>query len=90
LETIQKLLNDLQSIKKINITQNKRIDMTIYPAEFYSPQETEEEIIIQLESFFESKPFDSIFKAEKLSEISKRHILKLLKKLINLVVTWKI
>lgn len=81
LETIQKLLNDLQSIRKVNITQNKRTDMTIYPAEFYSPQETEEEIIIQLESFFESKPFDPIFKAEKLSEISEKAYTQIIKEI---------
>lgn len=70
LETVQKLLNDLQSIKKVNITENKIIDLTIYPAKFYEIEETEEEVISQLDSFFESKPLDPCFRTEKLSEIS--------------------
>ena len=47
LETVQKLLNDLQSIKKVNITENKIVDLTIYPAKFYEIEETEEEVISQ-------------------------------------------
>lgn len=70
LETVQKLLNDLQSIKKVNITKNKIVDLTIYPAKFYEIEETEEEVISQLDSFFESKPLDPCFTTEKLSEIS--------------------
>ncbi len=70
LEIIQTLLSTLQSIKKVNITENKRTDMTIYPAEFYSVEETEEEINIQLQSFFSSEPLDPKIKKEKFSLIS--------------------
>ena len=45
LEIIQTLLSELQSIKKVNITENKRTDMTIYPSEFYSAEETAEETV---------------------------------------------
>lgn len=70
LEVMQQLLSELQSIKKVNITKNKRTDITIYPAKFYSPEETEEEINIQLESFFSSQPLDPYFEKEKFSSIS--------------------
>ena len=70
LETIQKLLNELRSIKKVNITENERVDLTLYPAKFYEIEETEEEVISQLDCFFESRPFDPIFLTDKLSEMS--------------------
>ena len=72
LDKVQILLSDLQSIKKVNITENKRTDITVYPSEFYSPSETEEEIRIQLDSFFESKPLDPLFEKEKFSSISEK------------------
>ena len=70
LEIIQKLLSSLQSVKKVNITQNTRLDLTIYPAKFYEVEETKEEIISQLDSFFESSPLDPVFNSTKLSELS--------------------
>jgi len=70
LENIQVLLSSLQSIKKVNITKNSRTDITIYPSEFYSVHEIEQEINIQLNSFFDSKPLDPYFEKEKFSSIS--------------------
>ena len=70
LEIVQKLLSELQSIKKVNITKNQRTDITVYPSKFYSQDETEEEINIQLESFFSSQPIDPYFEKEKFSSIS--------------------
>lgn len=70
LEIVQKLLSSLQSIKKVNITQNTIKDITIYPAKFYEIEETEEEVISQLNSFFDSSPLDPYFKQNKISELS--------------------
>ncbi len=72
LEAIQKLLGELQSISKVNITENKRTDITIYPSEFYSSEEAEEEVKIQLDSFYTSKPLDPIFEKNLLSAISSK------------------
>lgn len=72
LETVQKLLSELQSIKNVNITKNRRADLTVYPSKLYSPKETEQEIIIQLDSFFSSRPLDPCFEKEKLSAISEK------------------
>ncbi len=72
IKKVQVLLSSLRSIKKVNITENKRTDITVYPSEFYSPDETEEEIKIQLDSFFESKPFDPLFEKEKFTSISNK------------------
>lgn len=72
IETVQKLLSELQSIKNVNITKNKRTDITIYPSKFFTPNETEQEIKIQLDSYFKSQPIDPVFEKEKLSKISER------------------
>ena len=70
LEVVQKLISDLQSVRKVNITKNTRTDITVYPAKFYSQHTTEEEINIQLESFFSSQPLDPYFGKEIISSIS--------------------
>lgn len=71
LEIVQKLLNNLQSIKRVNITEKETgTDLTIYPAKLYEIEETEEEVISQLDSFFEERPLDPCFKDEQLSDIS--------------------
>ncbi|MEP0176881.1 MAG: hypothetical protein ABJH28_02840 [Paraglaciecola sp.] len=72
LAIIQKLLQEIQSISKVNITENKRTDITIYPSEFYSVEEAEEEVKIQLESFYSSQPLDPIFEEDLLSKISSK------------------
>lgn len=83
LEIIQKLLKELQTIKNINITKNKRTDMTVYPAKFYEPNEVEEEIIVQLDSFFNSKPIDPYFEVEELSAISNQAYVQIIDKINN-------
>ncbi len=70
LEIIQKLVSSLRTVKKVNITPNTRPDLTIYPAKFYEVEETKEEVISQLDSFFESSPLDPVFNAKKVSELS--------------------
>jgi hypothetical protein len=35
LEIVQNLLTSLKSVKKVNITENERTDLTLYPAIFY-------------------------------------------------------
>ncbi|WP_456479958.1 hypothetical protein [Nautilia sp.] len=70
LEKVKILLSNLQSVKKANITKNKRPDITVYPSEFYSLKETEDEIRIQLDSIFETKTLDPFFEKEKFSSIS--------------------
>ena len=83
LEVVQKLLNELQTIKNVNITSNKRTDMTIYPAKFYEPNEVEEEIIVQLDSFFNSQPIDPYFEVEELSTISNQAYFQIIDKINN-------
>lgn len=72
LNEVQIILRQLQSIKNVNITKNKRTDLTVYPSKFFSSKETEEEIKAQLESYFSSQPLDPIFEKEKLSVISQQ------------------
>lgn len=54
----------------MNITENNRTDLTVYPSNFFEPKETEIEIRIQLDSFYTSKPLDPVFEKEIISEIS--------------------
>lgn len=70
LTEVRTILEQLQSIKNVNITENKRTDLTVYPSKFFSPKETEEEVKVQLDSYFNSQPLDPIFDKEKLSTIS--------------------
>lgn len=70
LKEVQIILSQLQSIKNVNITENKRTDLTVYPSKFFTTEETEEEIKAQLDSFFSSQPLDPIFDKEKFSTIS--------------------
>src|SRR6056297_3806725 len=70
LETVQTLLSSLQSVHNVNITENKRTDITVYPSKFYTPKETESEIRVQLDSFYSSTPLDPLF--EKISKISEK------------------
>ena len=70
LKEVQIILSQLQSIRNVNITENARTDLTIYPSKFFSPEETEAEIKAQLDSFYSSQPLDPIFEKERLSTIS--------------------
>lgn len=70
--TVTELLSNLQSIHNVNITENKRTDITVYPSKFFKPKETEEEIKVQLDAFFSSKPLDPVFEEEKISLISEK------------------
>jgi hypothetical protein len=72
LEIVQNLLNHLKSVKKVNITANKRTDLTLYPAQFYDITDMQEEVELQLQSFFESRPFDPVFEENVLSDISEK------------------
>lgn len=81
LTEVQIILSQLQSIKNVNITENKRTDLTVYPSKFFTSQETEEEIKAQLDSFFSSQPLDPIFDKEKFSTISHQAYEQILKEI---------
>tara|TARA_B100000767_G_C19707167_1_gene511068 strand:+ start:509 stop:1315 length:807 start_codon:yes stop_codon:yes gene_type:complete len=72
LATVQTLLSSLKSVQNVNITENNRTDITVYPSKFYEPKETESEVRVQLDSFYSSKPLDPVFEEEKISRISKK------------------
>lgn len=72
LETVQSLLSSLHSVRNVNVTKNKRTDISVCPSKFYEPKETENEIKVQLDSFYSSKPLDPVFEKEKISEISEK------------------
>jgi len=81
LEKVQNLLKSLQSIQNVNITPNKRIDITVYPSKFYTLKETEQEIKIQLDSYFNSQPLDPIFDKDKIPNISEKAYREIIKEI---------
>lgn len=81
LDKVQKLLKNLQSIKNINITPNNRTDITVYPSDFFNPSETEQEIKVQLESFFSTQPFDPVFEETNIPSISDKAYEELIKEI---------
>jgi len=70
LEEIQIVLNNLPSVKGANITKNKELDLTVYPANVYSAKETEAEVNKTLSIVFSSRPADPIIEEDILSGIS--------------------
>ncbi len=70
LEEVQNLLNNLQSVKNVNITKNKRTDLTLYPSSFFNINEVDSEVKVQLDSFFSGNPIDPIPVENKIDGIS--------------------
>lgn len=70
LEIVKHLLEQLQSIKGVNITKNKRTDITVYPSKFFNIDETEQEVKIQLDNIFDGKYLAPVIEKDNLSTIS--------------------
>ncbi len=71
-ETIAKHLQQLDSVKKSNVTLqlSGKIDLTIYPSKLYDIEETKQEVDITLENYFNGSPVDPDFIGETISNIS--------------------
>lgn len=70
LEEIQIVLNNLPSVRTTNITKNKELDLTVYPAKVYSAEETQKEVYKALSVIFSSKPADPLIEDDLLTGIS--------------------
>lgn len=68
-EEIANFINNLQSVKKANVTENKEKDITVYPAKTFSIEEMKSEIDIALDSYLSKGVHDPIFEdvVQKLS-----------------------
>jgi hypothetical protein len=82
IKEIAKILGNLQSVAKCNITDNKDLDLTIYPSRTYSPEETISEIKIALDSYFEGGEYDPIFE-DKISALSENAFDNIIKQIYN-------
>lgn len=69
IEQVASILTSLDSIRKANITENKELDITVYPATMYEIDEVELEVIANLNSFFETGELDPVFE-DKISLLS--------------------
>jgi hypothetical protein len=70
LANIQTLLLQLSSIRNVNITKNKKTDLTVYKDKLHEINETQEEVEICLSNYFEGTEYDPIFQDEEISSIS--------------------
>lgn len=70
IEEVQKLLSNLQSVRRVNITENTRTDLTLYPGNFFDITEMDTEVKIQLSNFFTGRPMDPIILNDKIDSIS--------------------
>jgi hypothetical protein len=82
LEIVQHLLTSLKSVKKVNITKNERTDLTLYSAIFYDVEDMMEEVEMQLESFYSSRPFDPVFEDDALYSISQKAYNQIIEKIL--------
>ncbi len=71
IEQIASILSNLNSIKTANVSNNKELDITVYPAKMYDVVEVEQEVIVNLDSFFESGQLDPVFE-DKISLLSSK------------------
>lgn len=78
LPEVQVTLGNLPSVKTVNITQNKELDLTIYPNRVYSAEETEKDIITTLNVVFSGSPADPIIKEDVLIGVSDQVYTKIL------------
>lgn len=61
---IQITLNNLPSIKNVNITENNETDLTVYPNKVYSAEEAQNEIEETLKVIFASHKADPFIKED--------------------------
>lgn len=66
---VQIVLNNLPSVKNVNITKNTEIDLTIYPNKMYSADEMRAEAEEALKVIFNSRPADPIIQDDILDSL---------------------
>src|SRR5690606_34232971 len=69
IEDVAVFINSLQSVRTCNVTENKEIDLTVYPAKTYSADETSSEIEVALNSYFNRGQYDPVFE-DNISSLS--------------------
>jgi hypothetical protein len=68
-EEVATFITSLQSVRRCNITENKEIDLTVYPAKTYSADEMSLEIEVALNSYLNKGQYDPVFE-DKISSLS--------------------
>lgn len=69
IEEVAVFITSLQSVRTCNVTENKEIDLTVYPAKTYSADEMNSEIEVALNSFLNKGQYDPVFE-DKISSLS--------------------
>jgi hypothetical protein len=81
--SVKTMLSNLQSVRKVNITENNETDLTVYPSKLFSAKETSEEVKISLSNFFSGSPLDPIIDEKGFSSISEKAYYQILDKIFN-------
>jgi len=68
-EEVATFITSLQSVRRCNVTENKEIDLTVYPAKTYSADEMSLEIEVALNSYLNKGQYDPVFE-DKISSLS--------------------
>ncbi|UOQ50700.1 hypothetical protein [Hymenobacter cellulosivorans] len=80
---VKTLLSELQSVRRVNITENSETDLTVYPSKIYSADEAIQEIEVSLEAFFSGSPIDPVIENKGLSSISEKAYFEIIDKISN-------
>jgi hypothetical protein len=78
LAEIQTVINNLTSVKNANITENKEVDLTVYPNKLYTAEDVQKELTETLAVIFASSPVDPIIKSDILKGVSEQAYRKIL------------
>ena len=73
-ENIANHLQQLASVHKSNVTKQKsgNIDLTIYPSKLYEIEETQDEVALTLENYFNGSPVDPQFVDQTVTGVSEK------------------
>ncbi len=83
IQDVRYYLSKLQSIKNVNVTDNTKKDITVYPDRTYTIEETETEVKIALSNYFSNKPLDPVFTDNEVHSISEKSYFEILDKIYN-------
>jgi hypothetical protein len=85
LKPLADLLALLPAVKNANVTRKRKNkdDLTVYPQPPYLIQETQEQVELAMDAYFNKRPFDPVFKEEVISAISDKAYFEVLDYIIS-------
>lgn len=86
-ENIANHLQQLASVHKSNVTKQKsgNIDLTIYPSKLYEIEETQDEVALTLENYFNGSPVDPQFVDQTVTGVSEKAFYQVIDYMLSLI-----